>query len=305
MNLNISWTSPVIAPTCGYKLHYRRNEDLAYTTSDITSGTTKSVPIIAPACYEGYVQANCCSGDLSNSIPFGVNAYSPLSTNIYIDTYFRLHVTALYKNSYNVRISGTFTSRRLGVDTIRTYAYTFPANSLDADVAIIIGVVPSGTTIVSQSVTAIYPLFNNSGQLQQYDSVATPPYFEFYASGSTVAAYNGSPASLPSFILNQFEVTEVDTSGTTTAGNLSVSWIQGEVFSSGTTSPYNTVTFTVYDSSTAPIGTVTVPAGTLGYRTAVIELTKAVDPLNTISQFTLSAYWSNGTKIDDHIFYLP
>jgi hypothetical protein len=307
MNLDISWVAPAIPPTCGYKLQYRKNLDTFYTPITGSSGDTSTTVLIsAPACYEGSVTSDCCTDLVSGAVPFGVNAYSAFSiTAVNSDTgHFNLTVSSTYSNTYATLISGVINYTILSVPHTQAFSITYPSN-VTSDTFSIGSNVPGNAIVTSVGSLVYSPVFNHGGQLQQFDALNTPPYFKFFVSGTTIPAYNGSPASLPSFILTQFNVTEVDTSGNTLAGTLLVSWIQHETFASGTTAPYNTVTFNIYDETDAFVGAAVVPSTPLGYRTAFIPLTKAVNELSVTTAFSMKAYWSDGTLIDTHTFYLP
>lgn len=306
MNLNISWVPPAIPPTCGYKIQYRKNEDTFYTNLSVASGTTTSVAISAPACYEGSIESDCCADSMSTSVPFGVNAYSEFdveATNS--DTgHFDLTVSSTYGNPYATLIEGVINYEVSAVPYTEVFSVTYLSNTTTQTFSV--GLNIPGSALVTGISSLVYsPIFNHGGQLQQFDAINTPPYFQFLSSGTTVPAFNGSPLSLPSFILNQFNVTEVDTSGNTLAGNLLASWIQGESYSMGTSSPYDYLVLKVYDSSPALIGTISVPALPLGLRTTSIALTKAVDPLVVTTEFTVEVRWSDNTLIDTYYFYLP
>lgn len=299
MNLNIGWTPPSPIPTCGYKALYRRNGDPAYTQIE-TSGTSLVIPVTAPVSYEGTVISDCCESAASSGIAFGINAYSTFTVSAVVSNLGVCTVTiaSTYPNPYATVITGSFVLN--GTTTVNfsiTYAAGYTTQS-----TIIAGTYVQLATASNYNVSSVAPVFNNGGQLQQFDSVNTPEYFGFYWSGNiSGTTWDGSPVSLPSFSQNAFNVTEIATDGTTVlAGNFLFSYILDRIYANS----FNTVTFEVFDGATM-IGTTTSFKMPLGLRQESIALTKGSNPLGTSTAFTMKAYWPDGTLIDTRTFYLP
>jgi len=317
MNLHINWLKPATLPSCNYKVAYRRIGDAVYTeletsgnTSGITSGSA-DITVSAPASYEGYVQSNCCGDNYSESDPWGVNAYSTIGISIamqvsplsYIAT-----ITSTYANPYDTVITGTFVSNLAGTVT---YTATYPADSTTANVALANVPVSANEVISSIGITTISPVFENGGQLQQEDDVLTPTYFEFYAtSGATSGATTtyGNPLTLPSFILRQFNTTEVDISGNPISGNLLVAWIQDSKYLDAVF-PYDTITLTIQEDGIGTVlGTGVISAGTNGIRELSIYMVKGTLPIATTTLYKMQMYWTDDTQPPIHpsrTFYLP
>jgi hypothetical protein len=303
MNLNISWSQPTPAPSCGYKILYRRKSEATYTELD-TSGTTSRVTVAAPASYEGIVESFCCNENVSTGTPFGINAYSSISgsTTITVGRNPQINITSSYGNPYSTIIVGRYTVSTSGSPVNYNFSITYPANTTSYS-SIQSSVTLSGSqSIIAFQINTISPIFNKGGQIQQYDSVNTPPYFKYYWIGNTSGTtWNGAPISLPSFTLDLFEVTELATDNTTIlAGNLHTSYI---LQTSGST--YSTVTFEVFDATNAVIGTVVASTTTLGLIEVVIPLLKVNSPLTSATQFTMKVYWPSGVLVDSLAFYLP
>lgn len=310
-SLIITWTAPTPNPSCGYSTVYRANGNPFYTsinTSGNTSGGTISIPSLAPACYEGYVDSNCCNGNVSVNSPFGVNAYQPIFVNLtWIGGFnYTIYISTYYPNPYDVRVSGFFTS----TSGTTHYDGVLPAGT--TTISITIG--GSGGPVSSYTQARADYYFDNGGALQQYDSVSTPQYFQFYntsgctsgqTSGCVSPSWNGSPLTLPSFILRAFNVTTVDTNGNALAGNLLISWIQDYVYNGGT-GIYSGIIFRVLDDDDDSVmGTITVPFGQPGLNTATIPLTRTSQPLATTSDFTMTSQWLDDSASGSALFFLP
>lgn len=312
-SLIISWTSPIPSPACGFTAAYRANGIPSYTTintSGNTSGETISIPSLSPACYEGYIESNCCGTSLSANSPFGVNSWQPLYANlVYGQTTVTLNITTAYPNPYNSIISGGLVFVTSGGTTVRPFTLHFPAGT-----TIISGSDTKYSDVATITISAITPSFDNGGALQQYDSVATPQYFQFYntsgctsgsTSGCTIPSWNGSPIVLPSFILRAFNVTATDISGTKViAGDIIVSWIQHFVYQGGS-GIYSHVTFNVYDPDTSLMGSITIPAGQVGLNTVTIPISLVISPISTSTEFTMTTQWSDESVSASELFYLP
>ncbi len=317
MDLKIIWTPPTPVPDCGYIAQYRRKGDSSYSlaTSGSTSGTTDYtvVQVSAPANFEGYVQSNCCEGQLSGISPFGVNSWQPLHVTISLQpfpTTFLATVTSDYPNPYATYITGSFNATTISGTTSIPYTVLYPADVTTASL-LISGALSATTTVSGNVVTAIAPSFDGGGSLQQLDPSLTPSYFQFYNGSTSGVTWDGSPTSLPSFTLDQFNITAVDGSGNTLAGSLLVSWAQQSVYhvtSGGTIpSPYNQVLFQVKDAGNNIIGTLTTVTGTLGLVNAVITLNRSSNlyPLTPATQLMMITQWANSSTIVSKQFYLP
>lgn len=306
MNLKLTWDNPVPLPDCGFRAEYRRKgEQVAYsqvTTSGTTSATTSTYILVdAPANYEGAVYADCCSGSTSAGDPFGVNAYVELQVALTISgSTFTGMMFSDYANPYDVLATVTINYHIGPSYSVYNNTSTYPAGTTlrNAFSAVIPGIV-----VDSYSITNIAPIFNNGGQLQQYDPVNTPGYFQFY--NGSIAETSGSPIAQPSFTLDAFIVTERDTSNNPTAGNLLVSWAQGSAFAGGV-NPYDNYSFSVIDASGSTIGTATLSATINGLRELTIPVQKNSIALDTSHQYTMKVEWDNGATIGStKVFYLP
>lgn len=309
MNINIEWSNPYPYPDCDFKASYRRMADPAYTTIDTsgtTSGSTVNAYVPAPANYEGYAQSNCCEGNLSEPLPFGINSY--VYVNIAITTAdsplrYVATITSAYPNPYDTILTGTFV---IGGDTPGTVNWqaTYPASSISAVIDLIPTPPSLGVAISDIIVTDIDPQFAGGGSLQQLDSLRTPPYFQFYneSSGNT---WNGSPASLPSFTLNAFNVTEYIANNVVASGELLMSWIQSTIYNNGE-GINGVVIFEIYDPTPTLLGTLIVNASPKGLRNATITLNKGGGYLlSTSTLLTMKVFAADDSLIDTHTFYLP
>lgn len=319
MNLIITWNNPTPLPSCGYTAYYRRKGDPAYTLIN-TSGSTSAVTSVntyltVPADIEGYVVSNCCENNLSMFSPFGINIWSPVNTVISLQSSpslaFLATITSTYPNPYPTYINGNFNYTTSSGTTNIQYTALYPANSKSAVITL------SGTpsisniqTISGNVVTSIVPSFDNGGSLQQFDEFLTPPYFAFYDGATSGVTWLGSPATLPSFTIDAFNITAEDTGGSTMQGNLLVSWIQSSIYgTSGNTIPlpFNQVIFQVKDAGNNIIGTLTTFPGQLGVVNAVIPLTRssASYPLIRTTQFVMICRWADNSLISSNTFYFP
>jgi len=309
MNLLITWAAPTPIPSCGYTAYYRRKGDPSYLTATTSGATSVNIPITNPASYEGYVQSNCCGNNLSLQSPWGVNKWEPINIAISrnaIQNQYSALITSPYANPYATYLSGTFYN---GVITVTFTSLLYPANSTTATV--LFGTADIPVTISNIVVTSITPAFDNSGSLQRFDAVLTPPYFVFYDGSTSGVTWLGSPATLPSFTLDTFTITAQDQSGNTTVGNLLVSWVQDFLYaatSGGTlVFPNTLVIFQVKDPGNNIIGTLTTTPGLLGVNNASITLTlaNASYPLTNSTQFVMICRRGNNTLISSNVFYLP
>jgi len=155
--------------------------------------------------------------------------------------------------------------------------------------------------------SSISPVFNNGGTLQQYDPINTPAYFQFTAtSGQTsgTTLWNGSPAILPSFTLDTFNVTETDSGGSVIAGDLIMTWAQGYTAYGGV-SPYDMLTLKITDFATGTItyGETTIVAAGNGLRTVTISMSGTI---TAATEFFLKVQTFDQTHIlSGSAFYLP
>lgn len=305
MILSIIYGTPVPPATCGFKAQYRKNTAPTYTEILAEeSATGMTATIAAPCCIEGYVQSDCCDDLLSSNVPFGINSYLEFAVEEANNTetqQFTITVSAEYANPYNTLVSGTLSYTVTGDPYTLDYDVTLPAG--ETTVTENIGVAPTVAIITSNVVTSYSPIFSYGGELQQTDPLRTPDYFMFIASPSG-STWDGSPTSLPSFTQNTFVVTEQDEDENVTAGNLLVSWIYDSIYEDGVT-PYDNVTFEVYDSNSDLIGTTMVSTATKGLRNATIPLAKDTIPLTEDNEFTMTTRWDDNSEITSKVFYLP
>lgn len=322
-NLTISWQDPTPVPVCGYSAYYRRKGDPAYLSIN-TSGTTSGVTVVnasvvGASCYEGYIQSNCCSGNLSAATPFGTNSYESLTFSLTVSTSptrYTGTISSITPNPYNIYISGTFTDSISGPQTFSNVVY-LAGNTLQ--VLTVPGTPGSTNSVISNmKITSTVPLFDGGGTLQLFDAVNTPSYFAFYNSSpigtffaqTSGVTWLGSPATLPSFTLDAFNVTATDTGGNPLAGILLVSWIQDSLYTtSGTTLvyPYTQVIFQIKDAGNNILGTLVTAPGPLGLVNAAIPITRASSsyPLTPSTQFVMATRRADSSLIASNIFYLP
>jgi hypothetical protein len=310
--ITLTWDNPTPHPTCGYKAFYRRNGDPTYTevdTSGSTSGTTTvTATIAAPACIEGYVQSNCCDGFLSTELPFGINAYGTFAVDIVVDVptqQFVATATVDYVQPYDVEISGEISYTVNGDPFTIVYSMTLVAGELSSTENL--GFVSSSAIIVSYDVQANNPVFDYGGQLQQFDAISTPSYIGLYWDGTSGTTWTGDPAALPSFNIQAFNITEIDTdTGLTLQGDLLCSWIYDSLYDGGAT-PYNLITFEVTDPDSNVLGSVTIDPTVLGLRNTTISLTLADNsyPFDDTTLFIMEIFGSDGVRFGSHEFYIP
>lgn len=307
MNLIINWSAPSPLPSCQYVVNYRRNQDPLYNTintSGTTSGSTLSIYAAVPACYEGTIVSDCCGENISDPGYFGVNAYSSISVVVTVRPQplaFIATVTSIYPNPYNTLITGTYNASTSGATNL-PFTITYPAGTTSAIIVLSQTPASAAVTTSNLSVNSVSPLFDNGGNLQQFDSVNTPPYFAFYT--SNVPTWSGSPITLPSFVLRQFNVTSQDSSGNPLAGDLIISWIYDSLYNSGV-SPYDRVIFSVYDATMALVGTGTNFNTHIGLNQTTISINKVVSPISISTLYSMITTWGNGTISATKTFYLP
>lgn len=306
MNLIINWTSPVPYPSNNFAVSYRRNYDFGYTvfnTSGTTSGNTYPINVTAPANYEGYIQSSCNGENFSDQVSFGINAYQPVHVSIVTSGTTVIGTgTSIYPNSYATLANITVNYTLSGVPQVLTTTVTYPAGVTEF---VILEFVLPGVVIINFTVNSSAPVFDNGGSLQQLDTVNTPSYFKFYWDGNTSGTtWFGSPLTLPSFILEAFNVTAVDIDNNPLAGNLIMTWVTDAVFNNAV-APYNQVTFSVYDPDSTLMGSTIYYPGTLGLQTAVISINQASAPISTLTEFTMITTWGDNTVSETSLFFLP
>ena len=237
---------------------------------------------------------------MSSGIPFGVNAYQPIDVIVDISGSTAIGTgNTAFPNSYDVIVSVTVYFHIGAVSGSTNAQGTYPAGVTSYQV-FQAGVSPS-TVIDDVIVYNVSPIFNNGGQLQQLDSVNTPPYIQTYWDNNVSGAtWDGSPSSLPSFVLNSFDVTERDLRNNPVAGNLLISYILDQIFDND----FLTVNLDVYDGVTL-IGSTSSAKSPLGLRNDVISMVKGTNPLDDTTQFTMVASWPDTTEIVSYAFFLP
>lgn len=297
MNLSITWVPPVPAPTCGYRALYRAKGAAAYTEIS-TSGTTATVVLTAPACYEGLVKSDYCSGTASG-VPFGINSYGEFTVEGILNesNEVEITITSTYPSPYDLMVSGTYDLTANLVTTTETFSdITLPAGDITYS-EIVTAPVSGSTTISNTLVTAFASVFNEGGELQQLDPVSTPEYFQFYWDQDGEPVWDGAPITLPSFTLDSFVVTEQDTDGNPTAGTLNFSYI----VSDGPAQPFNLVEIIANDDF-GGIGTTIVSIENKGVTNGTIDIT--ITGLLSDNR-RLRAYWPDTTLIALRDFRLP
>lgn len=297
MNLSIAWVPPVPAPTCGYRALYRAKGATAYAEIT-TSGTTATAAVGGPACYEGLVKSDYCSGTASG-VPFGINSYGEFSVAVALNDSGEAEITisSTYPNPYDLMVSGTFDATA----NLMTTTYPFSDITLSAGETsysqIVTGTLPGSPIISNILVTSFASVFNEGGQLQQLDPVNTPEYFQFYWDQDGEPAWDGAPISLPSFTLDSFTITEQDISGNPRAGTLYFSYIVPDTY----VAPFSLVELTVIDD-TGEVGSTIVSIAGKGLTTASINISI---PGSILDNRQISAYWPDTTLITNRYFHLP
>lgn len=301
LNLNLNWTPAIPTPTCGYRATYRRNLDDTYTQVE-TSGSSLAILVPAPACYEGLVTSDCCSESVSPGIPYGVNAYNPFHVDIVVDpdTFnVVVTITSAYANSYDEIMNIDYDLVTGSGTTTQSITIGYPAGSTTFSAPV--QAASDGDTIENIVVTGHTPDFDNGGALQQADPVSTPPYFEFYWDADGVPTPL-SPISVPSFLVQQFDVTEQDNQGNALAGNLHVSFIlSGSDFDA----LFDSITLQVSDGKFGTNGAVSVQIAPNGLRSAIIPLVKVENALDDSTEFTMKAIWPDLSIADSALFFFP
>lgn len=308
-HMTIMWTAPVILPVSGYIGSYRRKGVTTpyqtFITSGTTSGNTYSLNLEAPANYSGFIQSVCAGEDFSDESPFGINAYLPLHITIVTSGTTVIGIgTLTYPNPYDTLINGTL-YYHVGSDPQQSFTgtATYPANSTNYQ--IINTNIPDGAIFDYYIINYMLPGFNNGGEIQQFDSVLTPQYFQIISELTSGATWNGNPATLPSFTLDNFIPTEQDTEGNITKGLLNFSWIYDSVYMNGI-SPYTFGTFRCIDiGDNSTMGEVTFSVNPIGGRTNSIMITKQSTAITPDNLFRLRFIWANGSVGGNSDFYLP
>lgn len=309
MNLTINWGNPATLPSCGFKAKYHRNADTLYTvisTSEATSGTTSvSVAVGPPASYEGVVISDCCSGNLSEGAPWGINSYSPIQITIVVaneggDNFYKFKVTSNYGNPYGTYIIGSFDVNISGGTNV-LFEVFYSADVVESFISVVTSPPPPlGAGISNIQVTSLVPSFNGNSNIQQLDTINTPAYFQFY--WESIPTWTGSPITLPSFTLISFLPTSQDIMGEITEGNLIVSWIQSSVYNAATP-PNDIIIFTITDADSAIVGSAYSNTGVLGLNNIVIPMIKANRDFDTV--FTMITKWGDNSVIASKTFRVP
>jgi hypothetical protein len=321
--LTILWQAPVPLPACNYTVAYRAKSAASYTFVNTTTSTSGSnsllVSGLVPACYEGFVQSNCCGDNLSDLTHsyWGINTWQPLYAMPHLSynlVQYQLALTSVYPNPYPTIVSGSFIAIFTSGTSTIPFSVTYPANSIYYNTIIgpVIGPIPTGFGATTMTIS---PVFDNGGTLQQRDTVNTPQYFGFYntsgctsgatTSGCTAPIWNGSPILLPSFTLDGFNVTSVDTMGNPIGGTIPISWIQSATFGGGS-GIYSSITFQVFDSTGVHLqGSITVPYGVPGLNNAAIPITSTLGTITTGIQYLMKTLWADTSVSASQLFYLP
>jgi len=306
--MTITWDSPITLPDGGFIGSYRRRAMTTpyetFVTSGTTSGNTYSLTVEAPASYDGYMQSVCTALDsTSEQDPFGVNAYLPLNFSAETNVAGQLVLTVYsdFGNPYDTLVTGTIVASDASSNA---FSVTYDATNTTQEFTIVNNLPPSQPA-TSITVSSIAPAFDNGGQIQQLDTVLTPDYFLFYNGLTSGTTWNGNPALLPSFTLDNFIPTEQDVDENITKGLLNFSWIYNSVYMSGV-SPYTFVTLKVLDpADDSVMGTVIMAPTPIGLRNNSIEITKQITAITDANQFKLRLYWANGSNGGTVTFYLP
>ncbi len=309
ISLTFTWDSPVSLPDGGFIGSYRRKAMSTpyntFVTSGTTSGNTYTLTVGAPANYEGYMQSSCIALDSeSSNDPFGVNAYLPLNFSARSNNVAQLILTISsdFGSPYDTLVEGII----IGSDSSSNpFSVTYTVGNTEQEYNIASNILPANTPAISITISAITPTFNNGGQLQQLDTILTPDYFLFYNGLTSGTTWNGNPATLPSFTLDNFIPTEQDVDENITKGLLNFSWIYDSIYMNGV-SPYTFVTLKVLDpADDSVMGSVVMSPTPIGLRSNSIEITKQVTAITSSNQFKLRLYWANGSNGGDLSFYLP
>lgn len=279
MELNLSWTSPIPTPTCGFRIKYARNGDPSYFPEVDASGTTAIISIDDHVNYYGEIVSDCCAGNDSLPQKFGINSYGsvrltnpvPANLGMYVE------VTLQYPNPYPLNIDFTAqVTTSGGVTTTRSFTASLPVLTTSDVVLCLNSFLLATDTAVLNNDMVITKQLTYYGNILRYDAINTPLDYGLYKYGDTSGTVwtSGSPLILPSFLLNGFTVTDIDTSGNIVGGLLSFSYIvQTPYYSTGL------YTFDVYDETDSVlIGTVDIAAGGLrGRISSTITMTDTVD----------------------------
>lgn len=264
MELNLSWTSPIPTPTCGFRIKYARNGDPGYFPEVDASGTTATIPIDDHVNYYGEIVSDCCAGNDSIAQKFGINSYGSVRILGFLPVNLgaNVQIELQYLNPYALTISfSAQITTSGGVTTTKYFNVDFPASTTLATIFCADASLRISDTAVLNNDMVIIKQTSYSGELIHYDALNTPLDYGLYKYGDTSGTIwtSGSPLILPSFLLNGFTVTDIDTSGNIVGGLLSFSYIvQTPYYSTGL------YTFNVYDETDSVlIGTIDIAAGGL------------------------------------------
>lgn len=296
-NLSLTWNAPASAPSCGYRVQYRRSGQPSYTT---TTSLLPSLTVsnVTYGCYEGNISSNCCSGDYSTPVPFGVNAYNEITISSADgpgDTV-EITITPAQWLSYQTYVTGTVTISTSPAEVISFNQIL--ASGLSNTVFTLQDpgggdyILPPGAIVSSIVITGITEHFGTIlGSIQNLDPIATPLYSQPYY--DTIPVWNGSPLSLPSFILSDFTP---DGNG---GGVLDFQFILSSINVS-----IPNVTINIVDSSLSPnqiIGTAIVPMTTLGLNSFSVTVTaspggESIGPSSAVEVHAINPL--SGTQLD-------
>lgn len=306
-HITIRWNSPTSLPDGGFMGSYRRKALSTpyntFITSGTTSGNTYTLSVEAPSSYDGFIQSSCEALDtLSAPDPFGVNAYQPLHVTALTNSsgVLILTVSSAFSNPYSTMVTGQVETGA----SLNFYNVTYIAGRTTQSYTITSGL-PASTPITNLTIDTITSLFDNGGEIEQLDLDLSPDYFRFYSWLTSGVTWNGNPAGLPSFTLDNFIPTEQDSNINITKGILNFSWIYDSVYMNGA-APYSFATLRVIDpADSSVIGTVTIPVTPIGLRSASIVLSKQVSTISPDTLLTMRLIWANGSTGANLSFYLP
>lgn len=308
--LGVQWTEPTPVPSCGYRVQFRRNTEADYQSGE-TSGTTFIMPLNDEqlGSYEGMVICDCCDGKTSQGKRFGVNANTPLTFvgSVQADPLkFIIAVSAIYPNTYDVEITGVLNvhSDVGGIDySVGFGTLTLPKGDTSAQ-RVFGSPIDATDTITSVDITAISPIFNNGGKLQQYDPINTPPFLGYYDGSGSIPA---DGIFLPSTVLRQFNVTEVDVDDNPLAGNLIMSVIVDTTGTPIPDLPFDTAIVAIFDGL-SEIGSLLISLEQVligGYMEFTIPMIKGDNPIDTSTVYTMKLLLPDDTPVGSAVFHLP
>lgn len=301
MKLNIQWTSPAVAPECGFRVQYRQKGASSYSVLS-ASGTVNSsgitsvdLPVTEEGSYEGLVQSNCCDGDYSTGVAFGTNTYNPVTVSIAEyplngRVYYRARIQSAFQNPWPVYITGSFKEtcasgqRDIPFTLIYTAGYTDLYQFITDNAENPVIATCSGASLSALVVDNISVDFPRSSEVQIFDTVNTPKYTQPY--WNEIPEWNGSPVYLPSFSIDLF------TPQSSTEGVLRISWIMDEKFMNAV-APYDTVIIDIYDGAERIGSSNPINMSRMGLLNENITLTKDTQDFDENAVFTIHARLPN------------